>query len=582
MQPAGVIPQSTMAERRAEVAEIERRQRQMEVSKLPILTAAMQGARFDYEYILPKSTQKPQPGEVYAPRFGKMISREDFYAKRPTPFMKAGTAFEKYENQVARRLNLQEKIIEPLEEWYATSKKGLASMGFKSEPKAERQTEEFISGVGYVIAQKPLTTAGNVAFALLVTKGAGALIPKVPAVAAGIGTGRIASKINAINILGTGLAAAYGIDVTGRVVSAPSPYRKAGEIAAMEIVPFAVGGYIGMKPLPKPSIPGVKVKFYETNKPVSVPGMGVFFKKSIQVKTILGEKLTVLPGLKELKVAPQPKPSPKQTTETKNWINKFEDKLSTGNIVATKEQFYGLKKHQIEMGISVEKVTGKPYEYVRGVELMKAIERAKLPRIEKIESIMKETKGGSVGLWETRAEAAAKRPPVKLMSAEERTGIIANIKKFGGLYPKPAINNIVTAATILGIKAITGQAQKQKIESAPEVRQTQAVATKQYVKTVTELATITKVRTNLTPASFLSQVSKSVAAQKQVSREATKPKIREQIKTLERYPERRILFPQLKPKAFLSKVSQHERMRGKKKIKWDIENPVPDLKSLGF
>ncbi len=545
----------------------------------------------DMEFITKEEwkAQRQEQG-IVVPRFGKMISREEFSAKYPTPFMKAGTAFEKYETQIARRLNLQEKAIEPLEEWYSTGKKSLARMGLVSEPKVEKVTEEFVSGAAYGAANKPLTTAGNVALALLVTKGAGALVSRIPAVAVGLGAGKVARNINAINVLGAGLAAAYGFDVAGRVMSASSPARKAGEITATEFLPFTAGGYLGMKPLPKVSIPGVKVKFYETNKPVSVPGMGVFYENSIKTKIILQGKQTIdrPPTLKEIPIkgekgiGERKLPASRQTPETKNWISKFEDKLSTGDIVATKKQFYDLKKYQIDMGISVEKVTGKPYEYVRGIDLMKAIEKSKLPRIEKIESIMKETKGGTVGLWETRAEAAAKRPPVKLMSAEERTGIINNIKKFGGLYPKPAIKNIVTAASILGIKAITGQAQKSKIEPAPDVRQTQVVATKQYAKTVTELATISKQRTDLTPASFLSQVSKSVAAQKQISREATKPKIKEQIKAPNKYPEKRILVPQLKPKAFLSKVSQHERMRGKKKIVWDIKNPVPDLKSLGF
>ncbi len=595
-QPAGVILQSTMEQRRAEVAEVERRQREMEVSKTPILTSLMQGYTGSDPFAgvqgITKAEWKSQKQAqgIVIPRFGKMISQEEFSAKHPTPFMKAGTAFEKYETQIARRLNLQEKAIEPLEEWYSTGKKSLARMGLVSEPKVEKVTEEFVSGAAYGAANKPVTATGNIILSLLVTKGAGALVSRVPAVAAGLGAGKVARNINAINVLGAGLAAAYGFDVAGRVMSASSQARTAGEITATELIPFAAGGYLGMKPLPKVSIPGVKVKFYETNKPVSVPGMGVFYENSIKTKIILQGKQTIdrPPTLKEIPIkgekgiGERKLPASRQTPETKNWISKFEDKLSTGDIVATKKQFYDLKKYQIDMGISVEKVTGKPYEFVRGIDLMKAIEKSKLPRIEKIESIMKETKGGTVGLWETRAEAAAKRPPVKLMSAEERTGIINNIKKFGGLYPKPEIKNIVTAATILGIKAITGQAQKSKIESASEVRQTQVVATKQYVKTVTELATISKQRTDLTPASFLSQVSKSVAAQKQISREATKPKIKEQIKAPNKYPERRILVPQLKPKAFLSKVSQHGRMRGKKKIAWDVKNPVPDLKSLGF
>ena len=518
------------------IKDLERLERQHnDFSKTPLLTAAMQRSSFDYEYILPKSAQK---GEVYAPRFGKMVSREEFYEKHPTPIMKAGAAFEKYETQVARKLNLQTKVIEPLEEWYGTSKKGLARMGFVSEPKSERRTEEFISGAGYGVANKPLTTAGNVAFALLVSKGAGALVSKVPAIAAGVGAGKMARNINAVNILGAGLAVAYGIDVSGRVLSAASPFREAGKIAATEIIPFAMGGYLGMKPLPKPSIPSVKLKFYETNKPVSVPGMGVFFKKRLEAKIIL---------------------------ESPTSIKAETVKASTAS------NFYkmqGLKSTPISKTAPLIDLTQEPV-------MLKST--AKALNIAHRQGTKYLISGRSQSQRAITHQLEKAKTSVLVKSQAEKA--IQKAVQDLGLKRKTA--SISIAASILGATTIT--AQKANEQSVTRQVYVQEAKTQQFTKAITEFAAISKQRTDLTPESFLTQVSKSVIAQKQVTREEPKQKVKEpvRIKTTERYPERKV-FPQLKPKTFLSEVDKHKRRKGKEKYKWDIENPVPDLKSLGF
>jgi len=197
---------------------------------------------------------RPNAQEIIIPKYGKMIPVEEFRRLHPTPFMKAGMAFSEKEIQLAEKLGLK-GIIDPALKTYRHAQ-FLAEYDPKYKKYGGKQSDwgkkasEFAIGFSEGVRDKPLTAAGNFAFALLVTKGAGALVSKVPALAAGIGTGKVARNINAVNVLGASLASMYGYDVTTRYAAAPDKAKFLGELTATELVPFAAGGYIGTRKLP--------------------------------------------------------------------------------------------------------------------------------------------------------------------------------------------------------------------------------------------------------------------------------------------------------------------------------------------
>jgi len=210
---------------------------------------------------------KPKDTTYTHPRFGKMV-----YADRgepllgviqPDKFTKAiedtisqkAKDFHYLDLEIASKLNLKEGVFQPALDLYRKTNIAWAETLPEEQRKRALSTDSaptrFIIGAGGKLAREPLTFAGNLAFALLVTKGAGGLVSKVPALATGIGTGKVARNINAVNILGGSLAAMYGYDVTTRYQAAPDKAKFLGELTATELVPFAAGGYIGTRKIPK-------------------------------------------------------------------------------------------------------------------------------------------------------------------------------------------------------------------------------------------------------------------------------------------------------------------------------------------
>lgn len=202
-------------------------------------------------------TKTARPNEVYVPRFGKMIPAEEYWSKYPTPIMKAEKEFSEYEQKVSKRLGLDEIITPAIK--LTKHAKFLEEYDPKYQKYATKKTalREAMSdyAIGFVkgIRDKPLSSAANVAIAILVTKGAGALVAKVPSLATGIGVGKIASKINVVNALGAGLAGMYVYDVSQRYVAAPNKAEFLGALTSTELAPFAAGGYIGSRPI-KPTL----------------------------------------------------------------------------------------------------------------------------------------------------------------------------------------------------------------------------------------------------------------------------------------------------------------------------------------
>lgn len=219
-------------------------------------------------------TTSPPKKDVIVPKYGKFVQR----GERTEPFLGIFTPdkftdqiektssdisikIDELNKEVSEKFGLKEGFESYIKEYSAKTErrrtetkeayKGKTEYTF---PKKEGGAlEQFMIGAGQELAQKPVTAAGNALFALLVTKGIGGATAKLPILTKGVGAGKLASKINAVNVLGAGLAGMYGISVAERYIEAPNKAKFAGQITASEILPFAAGGYLGTKKLP--SIP---------------------------------------------------------------------------------------------------------------------------------------------------------------------------------------------------------------------------------------------------------------------------------------------------------------------------------------
>jgi hypothetical protein len=236
-----------------------------QVSATPILAARLQGSTGYDPYANIQGITREEylasrraPNEVYSPRFGKMISSEEFRQKHPTPLMEVGAQYENIEGQVSRTLGIKEmfgrlqtsfradqvqyqtlftevskgKTVKPLPGWFTSSHEAYS---------------EFLTGAAEGIEKKPVTSAVNFAAMAALTGGSGYVVSKAPWLAKGITAGRFGSKVNLVNVGGAALGGLYGADVLNRVSRAESPYRTFGEIASTELVPMAAGGYVGSK-----------------------------------------------------------------------------------------------------------------------------------------------------------------------------------------------------------------------------------------------------------------------------------------------------------------------------------------------
>jgi len=112
-------------------------------------------------------------------------------------------------------------------------------------PFALRNVAEAVFGIERGITkgavEQPLTTAGSYALGYGVSKGIGLLSKATPILTKGIGAGKVASKISAMNIAGGAMAGFYGSDVIARIAVANDRYEKLGEILGTEIIPFTYG-----------------------------------------------------------------------------------------------------------------------------------------------------------------------------------------------------------------------------------------------------------------------------------------------------------------------------------------------------
>jgi len=212
-------------------------------------------------------TKEDKP--IYFPKYGKMVKR----GERTEPFLDVFTpdAFidqiEKTSSDISIKIDkLNKEVSEKygLKETVAGAEKFYRHAEFLQEydPKYQKLQKKSVLGkamteyaVGFTeeLAQKPVTAAGNTLFAILVTKGIGGVAAKAPILMKGVGTGKLASKINTVNVLGASLAGMYGVSVAERYIEAPDKARFAGQITATELLPFAAGGYVGTRKLP--SIP---------------------------------------------------------------------------------------------------------------------------------------------------------------------------------------------------------------------------------------------------------------------------------------------------------------------------------------
>jgi len=210
---------------------------------------------------------RPNTQEIIIPKYGKMIPVEEFRRLHPTPVMKAQEKIAVWDKQLSEKMNLKEGVFQPALELYRKANIAWAETLPEEQRKRALSTDSaptrFIIGAGGKLAKEPLTFAGNLAFALLVTKGMGGLVSKVPLLAKGVGIGKVARNINAVNILGASLASMYGYDVTTRYAAAPDKAKFLGELTATELVPFTVGGYIGSR---TSITPALKAMYKQTSR----------------------------------------------------------------------------------------------------------------------------------------------------------------------------------------------------------------------------------------------------------------------------------------------------------------------------
>jgi len=134
-----------------------------------------------------------------------------------------------------------------------------AQLSFRGEkplnPFAFRNVAEAIYGIekGAVkgVVEEPLTAATSLVVGGAIAKGAGVLAVRAPILTKGVGTGRVTSKISALNVAGGVMAGYYGADVASRISAADNRSQEIGKILSTEILPMAAGANLATTKLPE-------------------------------------------------------------------------------------------------------------------------------------------------------------------------------------------------------------------------------------------------------------------------------------------------------------------------------------------
>ncbi len=508
---------------------------------------------------------KGQPESVTVPRFGKMVPA------KPDPATKfVSEKFEESERFVSDKLMLNE-ILNPVIKTLETRERPLTLIERRSRKTVDKSktlvSSEVAIGALTGIRDKPLTAAGNAAFALLVTKGAGALVSKIPILAKGIGTGAVMSKVNAVNLLGVGLAGMYGYDVAGRYSQASNKGRFVGEVAATEVIPFAVGGYIGTKPLRIKSNINTAIKLLHSQKEpiksfirdesasviikrkpvVKMPGQklieslskekgqGDIFSK--QPETAYDRFMKDLDGYKTKPEATWVKKySAKKTAEKpylaqKTKIPKREVILTGTTVQKSKRGFREVKPEQWDKTLELVKQQQKTIQITKTEVKTKPVQAVKTKQI-----VTTKTKPKEMELYSSIGYVSAATRLMNQLKTDTQTASRTISKEQA---PSKAISNVYTSEVI---KALSKVQNREKTREMTAERLKEKVAVAEKVRVRERTAEIT----------------------------ASKPKLR--------VPEKPALLSSNK---FKSQLNDYVRKRKRKgKYIWDVNNPVPTLRSL--
>ncbi len=557
-------------------------------------------------------TKGAPPTSVTVPRFGKMIPSEGGEAWggviQPDKFTKAtdkyiSENFEKGNRFVSDKLMLHE-ILNPVIKKLESAKIAFKSVDVKAgrpyHPLSTSESSEFAIGALTEIRDKPLTAAGNAAFMILVTKGAGALVSKAPLLAAGIGTGKIARNINAVNVLGASLAAMYGYDIKQRITTSESPARTGGAIAATELIPFGVGGYLGTKKLPslqkmqlRNSISARKILSSDsmTGKLWKEP-TPEYIQAQSKAHNILNPSTGRHPaGIKSITGYKEP------TTIKGDWWKeptneytqaryKAMDILQRGDLKSlseyVKEPFQLVKPKIIK---SVEKPTypklPKQLGEVKLIgkvtykkDLTSIIKARQQARMAEYESLMKSgeyivTRQGQILLTKQKTvqktKTVLKEKAISKTETKQASKVVQTTKtKQKTVFPMVAINAYATTANrnISQVKAIFKQIPAQTTQQQTRTQQTTRQVTVQISRQVAATKAIAAQRAK--------QIQKQVTAQKAKQVAAQKPKTR--------VPERPVKLGLPKFSQEVSRIAKKQTNRGK--YIWDVNNPVPTLEEF--
>ncbi len=418
--------------------------------------------------------------------------------------------------EVASKLNLGRVInpvIKKLESIDYSKHRGGVELGRKLKAQ-----DEFIIGALSGIRDKPLTIAGNTAFAILVTKGVGGLVAKVPALNTGIGAGKIASKINAVNILGAGLAGMYAGDVIIRYSQAPNKARFAGELAATELVPFALGGRIATRI----KTPPISEIYSQTSRGAAIAKINIELALRRQYK---------------------------------------QQSISLEDFLRNEDAQVTLKKKRRSELIQILKP--KESEIVKEVEVIRAdIALAEQLKAEQLRYSVSKRQYNQ----QQKLEVASKRTQRVAEIQKSKMQLIPISSMVSELMPVQAQNNISLAIQLLNPKAIQQPISIQRpIVTQRTISIQQPIPIQQPVSIQSSVA-IQK--------ALAIQQALTVQKMKQIEQKITKSKSKQTIKPIIKKPKL------LSPKAFEDLIKTYAKDKRRSKYVWDITNPVPTLKDI--
>jgi len=197
------------------------------------------------------------PERVYVTIAGKRVP---FVSSAKAAQQRPAARIERYisEKNIEVSDIIKTKTPEPIRN-FAEAIDRRAQLSFKGSkplnPFAFRNVAEAIYGIekGAVkgVVEEPLTAGASLLVGGAIAKGAGVLAAKAPILTRGVGSGKVTSKISALNVAGGVMAGYYGADVAKRIAAADNKAQEIGKILSTEIIPMAAGAKLATTKLPE-------------------------------------------------------------------------------------------------------------------------------------------------------------------------------------------------------------------------------------------------------------------------------------------------------------------------------------------